>query len=140
MWQSMKNAPKGQKGDIHPPRFVALVRRNGFERFVPVTCYWCYGLKTPRWIFNGWKTGEEPMYWMDFPDQDTSGEYDPFDVAEQANKAIDVRQGEQDRCDLIVREEWHYAVQKYSLRPGSITESAIGCILDRIRFDLEDSE
>jgi len=65
MWQSMKNAPKGDPG--RPHKFVALVRRRGYENFTAVTCYWCHGLKIPRWVFDGWKSGEEPMYWADFP-------------------------------------------------------------------------
>lgn len=111
-WQTMVNAPKGLP--MHPHKFVALIRRKGFEDYIPVTCYWCYGLNTPRWVFDGWKSGEEPMYWSEFPTGVT-------------------REMEMVDADLIVREEWHNIVAKWALRPGSASEELAARILNRIR-------
>jgi len=141
MWKSMKNAPKGRP--MHPHKFIALVRRRGFEDFLPVICFWAHGLNIPRWVFDGQKSGEEPMYWLEQPygalDDVTQG-FNPFHEADKADAAITAQQVEQDRCDLIVREEWHAGVSRYALRPGSVTEEVVGNILYRIRFDPTDPE
>ena len=65
MWETMDTALKGHPLD--PYKFVALVRRRGFESYLPVTCFWGHGMKNPRWVFDGQKSGEEPMYWCPFP-------------------------------------------------------------------------
>lgn len=111
-WQSMGNAPRGKP--LEPHRFVALIRRRGFEDYLPVTCYWCHAMDIPRWVFDGQKTDEEPMYWADFP----TSVIVPMNM-------VDV--------DQIIREEWHAAVRKYNIQPHSILDTFVRTLLDRIR-------